>query len=212
MGWFRVAPRVVAMAWSDPANAGQRTRRVAITLAFQARARLLGTTTRIPYGERSRIDARLDGFSSRRAAYSRLPDISEMRVWQRELRPGSLFVDVGANVGLYTVIACEARTEVIAVEPQRDAIEQLRANLALNGYEAEVVQQAVSEEAGRASLAGPDPNQQALVAGSDVEVTTIDRLVGERSVDGIKVDVEGAERLVLIGASRALSEHRVPFA
>jgi hypothetical protein len=42
-----------------------------------------------------------------------------------------------------------------------------------------------------------------------VPVETLDAVVGERSVAGLKVDVEGAERLVLEGARRALAEHRI---
>ena len=61
--------------------------------------------------------ARLDGFSSQRAAYSRLPDFPEMRVWQDWLGSESLFVDVGANIGLYSMVAAEAGAAVIRSNP-----------------------------------------------------------------------------------------------
>ena len=42
-----------------------------------------------------------------------------------------------------------------------------------------------------------------------VAVDTFDRLIGERVVAGVKIDVEGAERQVLVGASHALAEGRI---
>jgi hypothetical protein len=43
----------------------------------------------------------------------------------------------------------------------------------------------------------------------EVEATTVDDLLGPRVAAGLKIDVEGAERLVLEGASRALHDHRI---
>jgi FkbM family methyltransferase len=207
---IRGARRVVSRAWNHPSNHGQRLRSVATVLRFETRARLLHRPTVVRYGERSRLWVRRDGLGSRRAAHARLPDYAEMRTWQSRLRPGSLFIDVGAHVGLYTILALEAGAEVVAVEPQEIALRQLRANLALNGYRAEMVCAALADAPGRMALDGPDVSQHALVLGSvgDVEVTTLDALLGDRVAE-VKIDVEGAERLVLEGASRALAERRL---
>ena len=42
-----------------------------------------------------------------------------MLVWQQALRPGDLFVDVGANIGSYAIWAADLGADVIALEPQR---------------------------------------------------------------------------------------------
>lgn len=208
---FKVGRRVLGDTWDDPANRDKRASRVAVALRFQFQARFRHTPARVSYGRRSHIWAIHDGFSSSRAAYSPLPDFLEMTVWQRTLSPGSLFVDVGANVGLYTLIAIEAGAEVIAVEPQREAVDQLRRNLSLNDYDAAIVVACLAEKSGRRALAGADPNRQALVLDStgSVNVMTLDDLIGSRIVEGIKIDVEGAERLVLEGAAVALREQRL---
>jgi FkbM family methyltransferase len=149
-----------------------------------------------------------------------MPDYSDMQVWRRTLRPGDVFVDVGANVGLYSVAAGEAGAHVISIEPQPAAVEQLKINLTMNGIDAEIHEVAVADAPGRLRLDGPDLNQQALVlsrAGSECEpdpeqlvsVTTLDELLGNRAIAGMKVDVEGAERLVLQGASAALAARRI---
>jgi FkbM family methyltransferase len=199
--------------WTDDANEDQRLKRIAIALRFQMRGRVRHLPTRVPYGRNSAVLARLDGLSSRRAAYSRYPDFREMITWQRTLRAGDLFVDVGANIGLYTLIALETGANVIAIEPQSTALEQLLGNLELNRYSADVVPSAVAQKPGRLAMSGRDPNRQALVDRTGqkelVDVTTLDRVIGDRVVHGVKIDVEGAERLVLEGAACALREHRV---
>jgi FkbM family methyltransferase len=139
-----------------------------------------------------------------------------MKVWQRILGPGDVFVDVGANIGLYAVVAAEQGARVIAVEPQPAAVAQLERNLAINGFSAHVHRVALADRAGEMVLSGRDGNQMALVVDSaavggvsvhteTVRVTTLDDLVGEQPVAGLKIDVEGAERLVLEGARRLLS-------
>ena len=109
------------------------------------------------------------------------------------------------------------------MEPNPDAAGQLRANLALNHFDAEVVEAAVGAKPGRLAMAGQDLLRQHLVlepAGSTtppatdpgtatVEVRVLDEIIGDRSVRGLKIDVEGAERLALESASRLLTDHRI---
>ena len=45
--------------------------------------------------------------------------------------------------------------------------------------------------------------------GNWVEIRTLDEILGKRVADGIKIDVEGAERLVLLGATVSLAERRI---
>jgi len=183
---------------------------------------LTGKPVIVPYGNHSRFIAHLDDATSRRAVYFRLPDFAEMRAWQRTLRPGDLFVDIGANAGLYTILALDLGASVISVEPG-PVVDQLRANLVENGYDAEVIEAALADTPGRTRLHGPDSNRAAIdpaamleelaspSASTEgwVEVTTLDAVLGERTATGVKIDVEGAERLVLEGAERALAEHRI---
>ncbi len=114
-------------------------------------------------------------------------------------------------MGIYSVLAHERGALVIAVEPHPHNIERLRRNLALNGATAEVWEVALVD--GPATLrfsAGLDAQNHIVDDGGiAVRGDAYDHLIGDRSVAGIKIDVEGAERQVLLGASQALAEGRI---
>ncbi len=209
------ATQILRTVWNHPANRSGRLSAVVRTLKFQLRARATGRPTEVGLGDRSRVLAYHDGAGSKRAAYAPMPDWNEMQVWKSALASGDLFVDVGANVGLYSVLMAEFGCEVIAFEPIDATADQLEKNLALNGYEATVMRCALADEPGSMKMAGPDALRQHLVdddgsaEGTTVPVKTLDDVVGERIVAGLKIDVEGAERMVLLGGSVALSEGRI---
>jgi len=205
--------RVLAFVWSHPANRRHRLRSVAHAVRFQVRGRL-GRPTMTTVGRRGRMRAWLHDTAAARALYANPPDWNEMRAWSRWLRPGDLFVDVGSNVGGYALWVAEAGAEVIAVEPDRDAATKLRANVALNEYPIVVRECALAAEPGRMwltrDLGATNHLLSAPSAGAaQVEVDTLDNLLGDRYAAGVKIDVEGVERLVLEGAVRALAEHRI---
>jgi FkbM family methyltransferase len=210
------AKGVVALTWGHPANAGRRFRAVARVVAFQLRGRLWGVRAIAPLGDHSRIWADAHVYISARAMYANPLDWNEMQAWRRHLRPGDLFVDVGANVGLYTIWALDGGAEVIAVEPSPRSLALLEENLQLNSYSAQVVAAAAGAAPGTMALTSELDQQNHLVVGtaavSDgtqmVAVETLDAIVGDRVVAGLKIDVEGAEALVLAGASRLLADQR----
>jgi FkbM family methyltransferase len=205
--------RVLAFVWAHPANRRHRLRSVARAVRFQVRGRL-GRPTVTTVGRRSRMRAWLHDTAAARALYANPPDWNEMLAWHRWLRPDDLFVDVGSNVGGYALWAADAGAQVIAVEPGRDAATKLRANVALNEYPIVVRECALAAEPGRMWLTrdlgatnhlrfGPSASAE------QVDVDTLDNLLGDRYAAGVKIDVEGAERLVLEGATRALAERRI---
>lgn len=146
----------------------------------------------------------------------------ELHYIQKFVRPGDVFVDVGANIGLFTLKMAPSAARIVAVEPGEAAGTQLAANIALNGFSnVSVVRKALSDAPGRAALfhnpLGDDPQAFSLLSdGSDagsesVELTTLDLLVAEQGlprVDCIKIDVEGAEGQVLAGARQTLERDR----
>lgn len=145
-----------------------------------------------------------------RPVFARLPDWPEMLIWQQFLREGDTFVDVGANVGLYTLVALECGCSVIALEPAADMVLRVNEHLQLNSIDpsrVEVHQVAAMGEAGTVKLDGPDANRRSVVPGhGTVTAVRLDSLVGDRTVRGLKIDVEGNERLVLEGGAALLSQ------
>lgn len=198
-----------------PANRGRRARQLGSAVAFQTRGRLAGRPTVTKVGERMVISARLHHAGESKAVYANPPDWPEMMVWRQRLTPGDLFVDVGANAGVYALWAVDCGAEVVAIEPSRAAAERLAANVALNAVDdqVEVRQVALAAASGTMTLSiGDDTTNRLLLdesAGEEVAVQTLDRVLDGRTAAGVKVDVEGAERLVLEGAARSLAEHRI---
>lgn len=188
----------------------------------------------VPVGERSQlvIRPRLLSFGESVALYGNPPDYWESTLLMSILRPGDLFVDVGANAGIYTVLAVESGAEVIALEPGTAARELLLENLDLNGYRDSVHVHAAAAGSGPGAArltagthvlnhiidpSGPTTPAQpafalARATGSEIiDVVTVDDVVGDRDVAAAKIDVEGFEQPVLEGMRRALREHRVGY-
>jgi FkbM family methyltransferase len=153
--------------------------------------------------------------------YYGLADFEEMRFLLDYLKAGDTFVDVGANVGVYSLLACSVPgVSVLAFEPSAATFERALENVRLNGLEDRVnlVRRAVGSSERQALLTVGLDARNSLVDGNaeetsaeSVSVTTLDALA-DRGLEGValvKVDVEGWETEVLEGAA-ALLEGRRP--
>jgi FkbM family methyltransferase len=205
------AKKVVKFVWEHPSNEGERARAVLRAAGFQVRGRLLHRRTLARLGEKSMIWADLHRTGASRVVYANPPDHHEMLTWRNSLRPGDLFIDVGANVGSYAIWAAELGAEVIALEPADDTFALLEENVALNGYPIKTIRAAAGATPGTARFtSGQDCVNRLDPDGvAEIAVLTIDSVIGNRTVAGMKVDVEGFEIDVLRGCEQALSEHRV---
>lgn len=205
------AKKVVKFVWEHPSNDGKRTRAVMRAAGYQFRARVLHRRTLARLGEKSTIWADLHRTGASRVVYANPPDHHEMLTWRNNLRPGDLFVDVGANVGSYAIWASELGAEVIALEPADDTFALLEENVRLNGYPIKTIRAAAGAAPGTARFtSGRDCVNRLDPDGvAEIAVLTIDALIGNRIVAGMKVDVEGFEIEVLRGCEQALSEHRL---
>ncbi len=206
------AKGVVVFIWKHPANRGRRGRQLIRAAGFHLLSRVCGwrAVTRVGEGG-ARIWVDVHRTAATKALYANPPDWPQMGIWERHLREGDVFIDVGANVGTYSVMAAAAGAQVIAVEPAHDSAELLRENAVLNDFPIVVIEAVVGAETGvvgfttgRDALNRVDPQAERKVS-----QVTLDSLVGERTVAGVKIDVEGSELMVLMGASRALNEQRI---
>ena len=144
----------------------------------------------------------------------------EADVFERLLRPGMIAVDVGANIGCHTLLMARlvgAEGAVIAFEPQRVVYQNLCANISLNALtNVYAINSAVGALAGSAAIAEIDYAARGNFGGvslSDtangerVQVAVIDALPLE-NCHLIKIDVEGMEHDVLLGAVETIAQHR----
>lgn len=213
MGHLRQGAQVISYVWSHPANRGHRVRALVRSVTFQLRGRL-GKRTCTAIGGNARMWAVLHHSAASNAVYANPPDWNEMQAWARILCPGDLFLDVGANVGTYSLWAADCGAVVIAAEPDPSAAALLRENVALNDLPITVVEAALGAEAGSLLLTeGNDTTNHVLVdvgaGGRRVQAQTLDDVLNGRVASGVKIDVEGAERLVLEGARESLAAGRI---
>jgi FkbM family methyltransferase len=128
-----------------------------------------------------------------------------------------VFCDVGANIGLFSVVAAriDSSIEVFAFEPNTTSYRLLQDNIALNGLvRITPVSAAVGEASGKASLDISSANagmHSIFGTGTkrhEVTVVSLDDFFAERGTQPglIKVDVEGYEPLVLRGMKRLLQD------
>jgi FkbM family methyltransferase len=134
----------------------------------------------------------------------------------KQLKPGSVFYDVGANVGFYTLLAATLIDpgRVYAIEPLSANVGYLRKHLELNKTRnVEVLEMAVSEGVGNAlfEVEGTRAMGRIGMKGAvRVQTTTLDALLQEGKAappDFIKMDIEGAEFLALQGARECFAQH-----
>ena len=165
----------------------------------------------LPAGERVRLSAKY-----RHATWN--PD--EYHAFRAATQKGTTVLDVGANVGAYTLMFANWVGEngrVFAFEPAPDACDGLRAHIALNGFDdrVAVIQAAVSASVGDAPFAvHPSGGASSLALASVKDATRL--TVSTETIDSIckaygllpaviKIDVEGAELDVLRGARNTLA-------
>lgn len=150
----------------------------------------------------------------------------ETLAWIRaEVQAGGFetFVDVGANVGLFSlyVLSLSDYVRVLAVEPSEGTHEELRKNLALNGWldRAQTLSTPLlsSKEAGYwtevSNRIGDSGHQfSASANGTQIESATGDEIVPSFSHPGdliLKIDVDGLDFSVLQGFEQCLTERRI---
>jgi FkbM family methyltransferase len=144
--------------------------------------------------------------------------------WVKEwLRLGMTVVDVGANVGYYTMLAasCVGRTgKVYSVEPSPYASALLHELVARNALTQVVIfQSALGRSPGNGILYSPPEGNHSPsmvpsdhTGGTSVPVNTLDdclRSCGIEQVDLLKIDVEGFEPQVLAGAKESLGTGKI---
>jgi FkbM family methyltransferase len=143
---------------------------------------------------------------------SRHRDREELEALRQSVSGGGTFIDIGANIGHYTLMAASFGAAcIVAVEPNPDALERLGFNTAANNLHdrVDIVQTALGETEGEANLYVPVDGDMGGGRLSDSEIhgrqvrVSIRPLLsvlderGINHIDALKIDVEGMEDRVL---------------
>lgn len=149
---------------------------------------------------------------------------SELVAVLDEIRADDVVYDIGANTGLYSLFAAHECPDggVVAFEPYPPNVDLCRQDIARNGFQnVEVLDLALSDSVGTVEFSQPEDADVGYGSASidatdateaeatmDVPTTTGDNLIADGEIpppNVVKIDVEGAEPLVVEGLSDALS-------
>jgi FkbM family methyltransferase len=152
--------------------------------------------------------------------YTGLHEFEDMMFLLHLLRPGDIFVDAGANIGSYTILASSvAGAKSISFEPVPSTFLHLKNNVAINNIESlvELHNAGVGKEKGRMSFTSSFDTMNHVVTDSSkanqetiqVDIVTLDDILGNRMPTLIKIDTEGFEMSVLQGTSATLKHEKL---
>ncbi|KAA3652422.1 MAG: FkbM family methyltransferase [Proteobacteria bacterium] len=151
-------------------------------------------------------------------AYVGLMEYEDMAFLLHALRSDDVFVDVGANIGAYTILASKVvKSRAIAFEPLPETVDKLVDQIKLNRIDSIVKVRGVGVGESRGALFftnGSDTTNKVSAAGcsestTEIEVISLDDELENDLNYFVKIDVEGFECNVLRGAKRVLSGSNV---
>lgn len=222
--WISWGGFLTLLVWTSPLAPGQRVRAVGRLWAWQLWRRTARRPIEVvlPQGWRLRFPtwSVLAGIT----AATGLHEPAEQLFVFAYLRPGDDVVDVGANLGMYTVACAALGARVVAFEPSTTARQALEHNVAINdlGERVRVLAGALGERTGTVALTtGLDAANHLIDSGEPggnqelVPVGPLDAAL-EQDVSGfdalnvmlLKIDAEGHDAAVLRGARATLERHR----
>lgn len=142
-------------------------------------------------------------------------ETASVNLFRSLLKSGDTVLDVGANHGVYALIAASlvGSTGVVrAFEPQPRLCSLMAKSFRVNGFNHAIAYNVAlgdRDEPARLYIDSLSPGGASLFAGAertsiDIEMRTLDRLLPDVDVDVVKIDVEGHEGVVFIGMEQAI--------
>lgn len=204
--------------FTHPLNRGHRGGALLRWLRWQLGSRLLaarGAAVLLPFVNEVRLLVRPGMTGATGNIYCGLQEFEDMALVLHALRPGDLFVDIGANVGTYSMLGSAAGARVLAIEPIRSTFSWLTRNIAVNGLgeRALALNLGLGSADGQLRFTGGLDSLNHVLSESEeavdvleVNVRPLDSVLDGQSPTVMKIDVEGFESEVLAGASHALSD------
>ena len=176
-----------------------------------------GFFTRKQYLNGTTLTAQRGASSLMHAYFLGLPEFDEMSFLIHYLRSDDNFVDVGANMGIYSLLACSyAGCACESFEPVPQTYKALKANMSNNGFanKVDVKNLGIGDQEGQlyftknfgtTNRVVNNPEQSQIASLVQVNVKALDDAIESKNVKLIKIDVEGYEWNVLKGATEVLS-------
>ena len=148
--------------------------------------------------------------------YYGLPDYKEQKFLINHLGKDDLFIDVGANVGGWSMLAAGTGARVIAIEPVPATYQSLKENIEISKVNTVQSYQLGLSDSEGSLFFSVDKDAENKVVNKDynglkskIRVTTLDSLLDEQKPAIIKIDVEGHELAVLHGSNKILQTEKL---
>lgn len=154
--------------------------------------------------------------------YLNLPEYQEMTFFKKILTDKSTFIDVGANIGIYSLLAASIikKGKIYSFEPSSSVLGDLYQNIRINDLEdrVQILEKVASDKTGYREFVMEDISEYSHIACNktsnslSVQSIKLDDFCGNKKisfVDVIKIDVEGAEFQVLKGLETYLKRGKV---
>ena len=159
---------------------------------------------------------------------------TQLKLWSSLVKQADVILDIGANTGIYSLIAStNNKANIFAFEPVPDVIKMLETNIELNSpNRIKIVDKLVGDKVGKSTIyiprsgwvdvasvdkdfAGKFANNEKLLE-LKKEMVTVDDFLTRNNVNFnqrilCKIDVEGAEEMVLLGMAEALVKRKIVF-
>lgn len=194
------------------------------TRLYKCAAFVKGQFNYLPVQTLPRVDIQLPPSAHRHFWKGTHGDLHLLQFLVQSIPPGGVFLDIGANIGVYSTtlwIAMDGNVKIYAFEPVPSTITILRETLNLNNVEALIEPIALSSEDGELILsAHSDGANNYWVKNSDSSINCPSMSVATMRLDdwceshpdqipnAVKIDVEGHELEVLKGAKRTLQVYK----
>lgn len=186
---------------------------IANFIRWQVGARLVGKKIVVPWVEDSKFIAEIGETGLTGNLYSGFMEYKDMLFLLHALQPDETFVDVGANIGAYTILASKVvKSKSISFEPLPETIKRLRDQIQINEIQdyVSIRNQGVGDKEGQLFFTNNNDTINKVCLAGDVQnttkvnVTTLDAELENDKKYFFKIDVEGFEYNVIQGGVNVL--------
>jgi len=207
--------RLFKFVWLHPLNKNNRLASLWRVISWQIISRIINVPIMLPFVNGTHLITNRGMIGATGDYYCGLREHEDMGFLLHVLQPGDLFVDAGANIGSYSILAGScAGVDVVAFEPIPSTFSWLQKNIKVNALENKVraMNVGLAEKKGTIHFSSNlDVRNHVLLKNEEnlpfieIDVVTLDDALNGKSPAVIKIDVEGFEIQTLIGAKNIIN-------